>query len=126
METKKQNHNHPHINEYICGLLQEDSGIALEADFSNEDCPEQTIWQAVLLQAILDARSKKKSVRAQVDKNEAVKWLCSDCDRKDFEFVCLSAGLDPLYIRQKILEAERRDFVTCNFKKMGEAAICVV
>ncbi len=60
--------------------------------------PEQRLWQTVLLTAVLDATSDRKSLTQA----EAEAWL--RYGGKQFRKVCHLAGLDPLFIREAYLE----------------------
>ncbi|MET0155740.1 MAG: hypothetical protein ABW189_06530 [Rickettsiales bacterium] len=51
------------------------------------------LWQKVLLQAEMDARSEVNSAQRRAAKTHARAWLTSR--DKDFIYICALAGLDP-------------------------------
>ena len=61
-----------------------------------ETVAEERVWQAVIVSTIEEWISGPLR-RSQ----EAEQFLF--CDRADFAFVCLSAGMDPDRLRQKLL-----------------------
>jgi hypothetical protein len=64
---------------------------------------ETALWIAVITQAMMDALSHSKQSEAQYHKHEAIRWLSDNS--KDFVEVCMSAGLDPDYVRRKAKRA---------------------
>ncbi|MGE0754999.1 MAG: hypothetical protein AB7L92_07540 [Alphaproteobacteria bacterium] len=64
---------------------------------------ETSLWIAVITQAVMDALSKSRNPEIQFHKREAIYWLTEN--NKDFIIVCLNAGLDPDYVRQKAKRA---------------------
>ena len=67
--------------------------------------PDQNLWKAVVLQALLDASGQsKKTFGAWPDskheslKREALRWLL--VDEEDFFDVCEMAGIDARLLRQ--------------------------
>lgn len=69
---------------------------------------EQSIWRAVITQALMDAASQSRKTEAKRSRNDALNWLLSDS--RDFEAVCDNAGFDPGYIRRRAKEALARGF----------------
>ena len=71
--------------------------IFLDVEFNNKESPERGLFLSVILQALLDATSKK----SKVNKDRAISWFfCSvgvTCD--NFEQICQHAGLSPSYTR---------------------------
>ena len=71
--------------------------IFLDVEFNNKESPERGLFLSVILQALLDATSKK----SKVNKDRAISWFfCSvgvTCD--NFEQICNHAGLSPSYTR---------------------------
>lgn len=67
---------------------------------------EQSIWRAVITQALMDAASQSRKSEARRSRNDALNWLLSDT--RDFEAVCDNAGFDPSYIRRRAKEALAR------------------
>ncbi|MDA0780652.1 MAG: hypothetical protein PQ612_05920 [Rickettsiales bacterium] len=61
------------------------------------------LWQAVILQAVLDARAKvgdsKREAKRFEQKKEAIGWLTQNSD--DFKLVCMYAQLDSVWIRKR-------------------------
>lgn len=70
---------------------------------------EMALWSAVITQALMDAGSESKKREAQKEKAKAIRWLLGNS--ADFQIVCLNAGLNPVYVRQKALEAIARNCV---------------
>ncbi len=60
---------------------------------------ENSMWVAVITQAMMDALSKCKKAESKYQKHEAIRWLSDNS--KDFIDVCLYAGLNPDYVRRK-------------------------
>lgn len=60
---------------------------------------ETALWVAVITQAMMDALSRCKKSESIYHKHEAISWLTSNS--KDFNDVCLCAGLNPDYVRRK-------------------------
>ncbi|PIR06692.1 MAG: hypothetical protein COV55_02965 [Candidatus Komeilibacteria bacterium CG11_big_fil_rev_8_21_14_0_20_36_20] len=68
---------------------------------SNLDLIEiKALWQAVLLQAIIDIKSTPQA------KEAAIKWVKKE--KKDFEMVCYLGGLNPEKERENILKLIKR------------------
>lgn len=72
------------------------------------ECPESfvqgelSLWKAVLTQALMDA--KTTSQRGDVSKwrRDAIAFLTEPLSRKDFDTVCVNAGFDPDYVKNKV------------------------
>lgn len=64
---------------------------------------ETALWVAVITQAMMDALSNCKKSESQYQKHEARCWLTGNS--KDFIDVCLSADMNPDYIRRKAKQA---------------------
>lgn len=64
---------------------------------------EVALWVAVITQALMDALSRCKKPESQYQKHEAIRWLTGNS--RDFIDVCLSAGMDPNYVRKKAKKA---------------------
>src|SRR5688572_22951947 len=64
---------------------------------------ETALWVAVITQALQDALTRCKKAESQYHKHEAAHWLTGNS--KDFVAVCLSADLDPDYVRQQAKKA---------------------
>ena len=110
MEKDKEYHEYPAISANLFGGLEN----TLESELQEYKCPERNLWQAVILQAIIDARSKKKSRRAQMDRFEATQWLCGKYGQMYFNRACTLAGFDPIWTRQTLIRAEQRGFMTIS------------
>ena len=67
---------------------------------------EQSIWRAVITQALMDAASQSRKSEARRSRSDALNWLLSDS--RDFEAVCDNAGFEPGYIRRRAKEALAR------------------
>lgn len=70
---------------------------------------EMALWSAVITQALMDAGSKSKKAEVRKEKAKAIRWLLGNS--MDFHIVCLNAGLNPVYVRQKALEAIGRNCI---------------
>ena len=93
--------------------------IFLDVEFNNKESPERGLFLSVILQALLDATSKK----SKVNKDRAISWFfCSvgvTCD--NFEQVCQHAGLSPSYTRSfayKVIHSPDLKYVRQRIKKM--------
>ena len=93
--------------------------IFLDVEFNNKESPERGLFLSVILQALLDATSKK----SKVNKDRAISWfVCSvgvTCD--NFEQVCQHAGLSPSYTRSfayKVIHSPDLKYVRQRIKKM--------
>ena len=93
--------------------------IFLDVEFNNKESPERGLFLSVILQALLDATSKK----SKVNKDRAISWFfCSvgvTCD--NFEQICQHAGLSPSYTRSfayKVIHSPDLKYVRQRIKKM--------
>jgi|TARA_R100000654_G_scaffold15138_1_gene32277 hypothetical protein len=93
--------------------------IFLDVEFNNKESPERGLFLSVILQALLDATSKK----SKVNKDRAISWFfCSvgvTCD--NFEQICQHAGLSPSYTRSfayKVIHSPDIKYVRQRIKKM--------
>ena len=93
--------------------------IFLDVEFNNKESPERGLFLSVILQALLDATSKK----SKVNKDRAISWFfCSvgvTCD--NFEQICNHAGLSPSYTRSfayKVIHSPDLKYVRQRIKKM--------
>lgn len=60
---------------------------------------ETSLWVAVITQAVVDSISKCNKKEAKYHKHEAINWLTGNS--KDFNDVCIRAGMEPEYVRKK-------------------------
>ena len=93
--------------------------IFLDIEFNKKESPERGLFLSVILQALLDATSKK----SKVNKDRAISWFfCSvgvTCD--NFEQICQHAGLNPSYTRSfayKVIHSPDIKYVRQRIKKM--------
>ena len=93
--------------------------IFLDVEFNNKESPERGLFLSVILQALLDATSKK----SKVNKDRAISWFfCSvgvTCDNS--EQICQHAGLNPSYTRSfayKVIHSPDIKYVRQRIKKM--------
>lgn len=66
-----------------------------------------SLWRAVILQAILDIKSKSKDYKDSINKTKAIQWI--NMNRKDFIRVCQMADFDPQSIydyKEKLLKRQ--------------------
>ena len=61
--------------------------------------PNQAIWKAVIMQAIIDATNNSKKPEFKTMKRQALQWL--EGKSQDFKRVCRLAGLDEKYVINK-------------------------
>lgn len=89
-------------------------------DFRPEgSSPEQTLFLCVILQALLDATKQPytgEPTEARIERDRATAWFFASVGTtaKDFEEVCLNAGIDPNYMRDfayKVLHTGEIDYV---------------
>ncbi len=59
----------------------------------------ESLWKAVILQAIIDATTNYKRKEYQLEKQKAISWLLKWND--DFITVCSMANCDPRYVRAR-------------------------
>lgn len=64
-----------------------------------DECPEESLYVAIIAQAFMDLNSKSPKTEDQYAKHQATHWLLHD--NRDFPAVCLAAGFDPSYVRMK-------------------------
>ena len=93
--------------------------IFLDVEFNKKESPERGLFLSVILQALLDATSKK----SKVNKDRAISWFfCRvgvTCD--NFEQICQHAGLNPSYTRSfayKVIHSPDIKYVRQRIKKM--------
>lgn len=78
-----------------------------EADPFNPVRGEESLWLAVITQALMDAASKSQKPELLYHRNEARHWLLNGSS--DFCTVCQLAGIDPDYTRRMAKRALARD-----------------
>ncbi len=86
-------------NSKIHRKTQKTNSIAWLEEHYNSTKGENSLWAAVITQAMMDALSRCKKSDSQYNRSEAMRWLTGNS--KDFIDVCLLAGLNPDYVRQK-------------------------
>ncbi|MBQ4875441.1 MAG: hypothetical protein HRK26_04985 [Rickettsiaceae bacterium H1] len=59
----------------------------------------ESLWRAVILQAVIDAKNNYKRKEYQLEKEKARSWLLNL--NNDFISVCIMAGCDPRYVQAK-------------------------
>ena len=96
-------------NEIMNGT-QTNSPYEETSDY-NPTATEQSMWRAVVVQALMDASSMSKKAEMQQYKREALVWLRGNSE--DFFTVCYYAGLDPECTREMIKDALARG---CNWR----------
>lgn len=72
----------------------------------NEIKNYQSLWRAVITQALMDAGNNCKKPEYKKIKAEAISWLSGYSD--GFEQVCIMADLPADYVKQKAKEAIKR------------------
>jgi hypothetical protein len=60
---------------------------------------EQSLWRAVITQALMDAASQSQKLEAQKHKRDALLWLSEQGE--DFTQICDLAGMDAAYVFDK-------------------------
>lgn len=81
----------------------------LDGGENNEMRPWVALWRAVLVQNIMDAKSRSSKPEASYYRHKALHFLFDD--NKDFRTVCDLADLNPDVVRQKLREARERGFI---------------
>ena len=69
----------------------------------NPVAAEQSMWRAVIVQALMDAASLSKKAEMQQYKREALVWLRGNS--LDFMATCYHAGFEPEFTRELIKKA---------------------
>lgn len=69
----------------------------------NHNRDEEALWQAVIVQAIVDACGNNRKPEYMRHKNIAIQWLTGNSP--DFIEVCLAAGLEPDLVRKRAKKA---------------------
>lgn len=72
-----------------------DSGFEYD-EYESEPLKEMSLWQSVIVQAVLDATCAPVNSKARREKTKGIIWL--SMQNKDFLFVCELAGLNPIYV----------------------------
>ena len=98
-----------------------DSRITIHLDEfrPDESSPERTLYLCVILQALLDATKPKyngEPSEAKIERDRATAWFFASIGTtaKDFEEVCINAGVDPNYMRDfayKVLHTGEVEYV---------------
>ena len=70
-----------------------------DSELLEENMSYQSMWKAVILQAIIDSTSNYRRMENKLEKIKATNWL-SDLS-EDFVNVCHFAGYSPLSVRNK-------------------------
>lgn len=77
-----------------------DSLIQQKYANDNFDCRREiSLWKGVILQALVDLKSRSKKKMAKVNRVKSILWL--NLQNKDFLIACSYADLDPLYVWEK-------------------------
>ncbi len=72
-------------------------------EMHNPTASQQSIWRAVIVQALMDASSNSKKTENLQSKREALIWLRGNS--KDFLTVCDYAGFEPSFVRDMCKKA---------------------
>jgi len=76
-------------------------GTDMAAEVISDKCPEQRLFQAIVLQAFEDALTTHGSKQESYLKKDAHDWFLEK--NKSFESVCWYAGFDPEIIHEKYI-----------------------
>lgn len=114
-------------NHGVQGVL-EDGAIDETFSSAHGHNGEQSLWRAVLLQQILDARSEPRT-NAKYNADLALKrtadaWL--RLSNPDFRIVCELAGLAPDRIAELINKARSRGFSEKDFRREQKRAMATL
>ncbi len=74
--------------------------------YKEETRGEESLWKAVITQALMDAGSNSTKREARVDRARAISWLSGRS--QDFLTVCSLAGLEPYYVIERVGKALER------------------
>lgn len=96
----------------------------------NEEIPEtdddlcRALWLSVILQALLDARSKSAKPCYRKSRQEAREWFGLEGEQEvdDFAFTCELAGIDPIKMKKVVLRILSDETASVDFrclKKVG-------
>ncbi len=95
--------------------IDDGSDRILPIQTQNENqIPEQSLWRAVITQALSDCASNSNKKELRYEKAKALAWIHSDS--ADFLEVCEYAGFEPDYIKKKAKEALKRN---CRWRKQA-------
>lgn len=84
----------------------------------------RSLWVAVALQAVVDARSKSKKKDLQNAKAEAIEWLDAKEDEDSaFAHVCNLAGIDYQKAQSRLLEIVNDPEETADFRCIRKALL---
>jgi len=85
----------------------------------------RALWIAAPVQAVIDAKSKRKRQEHQQAKQEALEWLeAKEGEASDFAEVCDLAGLDFQLTRERLLELVRDENAKVSFSCLKKAMMC--
>lgn len=84
----------------------------LEDQEAEQPCGMQSLWRAVITQALMDAGSNSKKYEARKERARAIAWLHGNS--AEFKQVCHNAGMDPAYVKQRAKEAMKNG---CKWRK---------
>lgn len=79
---------------------------------------EIALWQSVIMQAVIDAISKPKDIKARIERAKTISWFSHN--NEDFILVCSFAELSPDFIIggiRKILKNTKKPYKCRNIKK---------
>ncbi|MEM6823013.1 MAG: hypothetical protein AAF558_13870 [Verrucomicrobiota bacterium] len=82
-----------------------------------------SLWRAVLVQVIIDAKTKAKCREQRKAKAEALAWLSQPEEGSDFALICDLAGLSPSATRKavkQIMRGDRKISFSCMRKERSE------
>lgn len=78
----------------------------------------QSLWRAVIVQMLMDAKTRKRNREFFYYKHQAIYWLFDN--GPDFFTVCHLADLDPRYVRTKAIKAREMGYAwRAKIKKEG-------
>ncbi len=75
--------------------------------------PYVAMWRAVIMQAVVDARSESSKAEMAYEKQQAKVWL--EGRNADFYWVCWMAEMDPQYVRERAAYALSHDLDLSHF-----------
>lgn len=74
----------------------------------NDKSPEKSLWVAVLLQQVLDFKTRSQDNDSLYNKRVANLWL--DSANADFRDVCVMAGFNPKYVIKSLAKSRESGF----------------
>ncbi len=99
IHTTKSQHQYNYQREKLKKFID----FAQHSSHHDTSSSEQSLWRAVILQALIDATKGPHTRETQYQRNDAIYWLTQR--NAHFALVCDLAGLDENSVRRKAKKA---------------------